>query len=186
MQRLLAVSRETTPTKESTEITKEVKTKPGDAFKKYFKSTWSDVKTVLADKPALLTYMGNYRKWYVDNLLTSAKQENNLSIVADSGSRDPESDYDITVSSTDHSKDDKKAVQSFNQFFSNTFGKPSGVVFDTNLYAKDMGPAEEGLSTEKDKESKTSSLSNSQLLESVNEQYGDFLKDLKLPQNPDP
>ncbi|UJR24440.1 hypothetical protein I4U23_005816 [Adineta vaga] len=85
-----------------------------------------------------------YREMYINNLLEQLMDlfPYKLIIQNDSGSKDPESDYDIRIGSTDGSDTDIDACVIFNEFFSQHWSLPSGIVFDTNLYPRHMNTIE--------------------------------------------
>ncbi|CAF0809849.1 unnamed protein product [Adineta steineri] len=85
-----------------------------------------------------------YRKSYIDDLLQQLMNlfPDQLIIQNDSGSKDPESDYDIRIGSTDGSDADIDACVIFNEFFSIHWCLPSGIVFDTNLYPRHLNTIE--------------------------------------------
>ncbi|CAF1398540.1 unnamed protein product, partial [Adineta ricciae] len=85
-----------------------------------------------------------YRQKYIDNLLQQLMDffPYRLIIQNDSGSKDPESDYDIRIGSTDGSDADIDACMIFNEFFSQHWSLPSGIVFDTNLYPRHLNTVE--------------------------------------------
>ncbi|CAF4427462.1 unnamed protein product, partial [Adineta steineri] len=68
-----------------------------------------------------------YRKSYIDDLLQQLMNlfPDQLIIQNDSGSKDPESDYDIRIGSTDGSDADIDACVIFNEFFSIHWCLPS-------------------------------------------------------------
>ncbi|CAF4623078.1 unnamed protein product, partial [Rotaria sp. Silwood2] len=69
-----------------------------------------------------------YRKFYIDDLLQQLMDlfPYQLIIQNDSGSKDPESDYDIRLGSTDGSDADIDACVIFNEFFSTHWCLPCG------------------------------------------------------------
>ncbi|CAF4079889.1 unnamed protein product [Rotaria sordida] len=85
-----------------------------------------------------------YRKFYIDDLLQQLMDlfPYQLIIQNDTGSTDPESDYDIRLGSTDGSDADIDACVIFNEFFSTHWCLPCGIVFDTNLYPRHLNRIE--------------------------------------------
>jgi hypothetical protein len=85
-----------------------------------------------------------YRKFYIDDLLQQLMDlfPYQLIIQNDSGSKDPESDYDIRLGSTDGSDADIDACVIFIEFFSTNWCLPCGIVFDTNLYPRHLNRIE--------------------------------------------
>ncbi|CAF5142124.1 unnamed protein product, partial [Rotaria sp. Silwood1] len=85
-----------------------------------------------------------YRKFYIDDLLQQLMDlfPYQLIIQNDSGSKDPESDYDIRLSSTDGSDVDIDACVIFTEFFSTHWCLPCAIVFDTNLYPRHLNRIE--------------------------------------------
>jgi hypothetical protein len=59
-------------------------------------------------------------------------------VVKSVGSQNLTSDYDLTLSTDNDSGLEIGAIRAFNASLKEQFGKPPGVVFDTNLYAKDF------------------------------------------------
>ena len=91
-----------------------------------------------------LLKLSMYRQLYIDDLLKQLMDlfPYKLIIQNDSGSKDPESDYDIRISSTDGSDADIEACVIFNKFFSKHWSSPSGIIFDTNLYPRHLNTIE--------------------------------------------
>ncbi|MCT7948237.1 hypothetical protein NG798_00325 [Ancylothrix sp. C2] len=107
-------------------------------------SSWTEVKTKFKDQESTMWELWSYRKRYVDQLINQLRKKYPGLISKSVGSKDRESDYDITISSpgTDN---DVKAVAEFNNIVKSEFGKQPGTVFDTNLYAKDYLKVEENI-----------------------------------------
>jgi hypothetical protein len=100
------------------------------------------VEEVARLKPDVITdfllELCKYRELYINDILRQIMTifEGRLLIENEAGSRDPESDYDVTVASNDGTLCDVEAIQMFNDFFVECWGKPSGIIFDTNLYPR--------------------------------------------------
>jgi len=90
-----------------------------------------------------------FRKHVVDGIIDDlrAKHGDPPLIAKSVGSTDPTSDYDITFS-TPGSGNDVIALREFNATVKQLFGKQSGTVFDTNIYAKDYIRVKEKIRTE--------------------------------------
>lgn len=102
---------------------------------------WSQVKGAYDTKPFEMLCMIVHRKQVVDGKI--AELSSGSKIVAKSvGSTDLTSDYDITVGipGGDVSGAELELIQKFNDYVRTTYGKQSGTIFDTNLYAKDFLP----------------------------------------------
>lgn len=97
--------------------------------------TWHNVvrlsKVDAAGHQFLINY-GNFRKEIVDALLNHSLKSNNCDecIIQSVGSKNPVSDYDISVSGLNVAK----AVEDFNRTFYTMFNETSSIVFDTNIY----------------------------------------------------
>ncbi len=105
---------------------------------------WTRVKHRLLDNPttkdsALMWQMVLFRRRVVNALLLTEKQRIDGHLVVKSvGSQNLTSDYDLTLSTDDGSGRELQAIRNFNFAVKQRFGKQPGVVFDTNLYAKDF------------------------------------------------
>jgi hypothetical protein len=85
-----------------------------------------------------LLLLVSWREKYVNHLLKQLTVifHGNLLIENEAGSRDPESDYDITFASGDGTICDIEAIIMFNDFFHCYWNKPSGIVLDSNVYPR--------------------------------------------------
>jgi hypothetical protein len=106
-------------------------------------SSWEEVKRQLlgvARDSVAMWQMVLYRKRAVDALLATEKGiSGNVLLAKSVGSLNLTSDYDLTLSTTDGSGKELVAIRNFNAAVqANHVNKPPGVVFDTNLYAKDF------------------------------------------------
>ena len=106
------------------------------------------IRTVQQLKPSdvarVMLKLCAYREAYVNDLFEQLMQlfPNQLLIENESGSRDPESDYDVSLASSDGTDADIDACVMFNQFFSRHWSLPSSLVFDTNLYPRHLNTIE--------------------------------------------
>ena len=85
-----------------------------------------------------------YRQKYVTQLIDDLRRKFPTLIAKTSGSTDLESDIDITFASSDPGDDVKAAIE-FNTVVIAKFGKPSGRVFDVNIYPRDYNAIEESI-----------------------------------------
>eukprot|EP00347_Sterkiella_histriomuscorum_P014965 403358825 len=95
-------------------------------------------------KREILIFLAHYREWYVNKLLLKINKDLGDVTILDcgNGSRDPESDYDITIGTKDQSHSDIEAFTRFNSHFTEIWKIPSNVLLDTNLYVKDYFPVQ--------------------------------------------
>jgi len=107
-------------------------------------SEWNNVKDRLLNQAetkdsALMWQMVLFRRKVVNALLLKEKERIDGHLVVKSvGSQNLTSDYDLTLSTDDESGRELQAIRNFNYGVKTRFGKQPGVVFDTNLYAKDF------------------------------------------------
>lgn len=122
------------------------------AYYKAYGSNWFALKDALRGRakpdhpmtPEIMWDLWNYRKRTVDAAIEALRKRYPTLIAKSVGSRDLESDYDLTVS-TPGSGDDVKAVADFNKLIKAKMGNPPGIVFDTNLYVKDFMAVNENI-----------------------------------------
>ena len=98
--------------------------------------SWDKIKSEYGSDLTMMWLCFDYRKWYVDSLISKLRSKYKGLIAKSVGSQDPTSDYDITIS-TPGSGNDVKAIEDFNREIKKKFGVQPGTLFDTNLYAKD-------------------------------------------------
>ncbi len=129
------------------------------AFKKYGWFTFKDLrksKTPVdlagldkqkAITDAVMWKLYQFRRHYVDRLIAKLHAEHKEAglLFKSGGSEDIESDLDITVASPG-SGVDVIAMEKFNKQVQADFAKPPGLVFDTNLYARDYNAIKDNLS----------------------------------------
>lgn len=101
-------------------------------------SSWNAVKKALSQDPVSMWQMVLYRKRVVDGLLNAQRTLYPALLAKCVGSENLTSDYDLTLSTRDASGKEIEAIQNFNKSVKDTYTKQPGVVFDTNLYAKDF------------------------------------------------
>lgn len=104
-------------------------------------SDWAQAKDEYLNKhPAsgkkIMERLVRFRKDYVDGKLLALKQKYPGLRTKSIGSTNLTSDYDVTLSGPG----DVDAIEEFHNAFRADWGKESGTVFDTNLYAKDYMP----------------------------------------------
>jgi hypothetical protein len=132
--------------------------KNGKEIEKIFLThkSWDKIKSEYGSDLTMMWLCFDYRKWYVDSLISKLRSKYTGLIAKSVGSQDPTSDYDITIS-TPGSGNDVKAIQDFNNTIKNKFGVQPGTLFDTNLYAKDYLKVTENIdeSSKKDQISDT-------------------------------
>jgi hypothetical protein len=113
-------------------------TDPKAFHKTVCSSDWNTVKKKLSEEPVKMWQMVLYRKRVVDGLLGVQRATYSQLLAKSVGSQNLTSDYDLTLSTRDGSGDEIRAVKGFNDAVKADYGKQPGVVFDTNLYAKDF------------------------------------------------
>ncbi|WP_254565429.1 DUF4157 domain-containing protein [Oscillatoria sp. HE19RPO] len=106
--------------------------------------SWDKVKAEFSGDASTMQQFFDFRKQYVDGLISVLRHTYPGLIAKSVGSQDLTSDYDITISTPD-SGNDVEAIKWFNAEVRNEFGVEPGTLFDTNLYAKDYLKVEENI-----------------------------------------
>ncbi|MEM7580009.1 MAG: hypothetical protein AAF316_09165 [Cyanobacteria bacterium P01_A01_bin.80] len=121
--------------------------------------SWEKVKeTYLKDKKTMEGLI-KFRKEEVGKIIDQVRKslktdDQGLKDIAP-GSTNLTSDYDVTFDAGKNKSLEGKAVQEFNKLFSKSWGKESGIIFDTNVYTTGHMPTGEGKEEKEQDKNKT-------------------------------
>ncbi|MFF4283660.1 hypothetical protein ACFY0Z_33565 [Streptomyces kronopolitis] len=99
---------------------------------------WSAAKRAFIGQPGQpMLKLTAFREAYVNALIDSVLRGHQGATRTSVGSQNETSDYDVTLVGGDQTW---SALNEFNKIFRGTWGKESGIVFDTNVYAGSIPP----------------------------------------------